>query len=87
MEQQELLDPLNEYHLWVLHYIFVTRINKTLKEFVRSWNHHPMCTTSHKSPSQLFTAGTILLQNSELPGLDFFLKLMKIMVLTLMILL
>ena len=74
MEQQELLDPLNEYHLWALHYVFLPRINKTLKEFVRSWNHHPMRTTNHKSPSQLFTAGTILLQNSELPGLDFFLE-------------
>ena len=74
MEQQELLDPLNEYHLWALHYVFLPRINKTLREFVRSWNHHPMRTTNHKSPSQLFTAGTILLQNSELPGLDFFLE-------------
>lgn len=74
MEQQGLLDPLNEHHLWALHFVFLPRINKTLGEFVRSWNHHPLRTTSHKSPNQLFTAGAILLQNSELPGLDFFLE-------------
>ena len=74
MEQQELLNPLNKYHLWALHFVFLPRINKTLREFTQSWNHHPMRTTNHKSPNQLFTAGAILLQNSDIPGLDFFLE-------------
>ena len=72
MEHHGLLDPLNEYHLWALHYVFVPRINHCLKEFVRSWNNHPIRTAGHKSPQQLFTAGSLLLQNSQLAALDFF---------------
>ena len=55
------------------HYIFfVPRINKSLNEFNQSWNNHPIHTTGHKSPNQLFSAGAILLQNSQIAGLDFF---------------
>ena len=72
MEHQGLLDPLNEYHLWALHFVFIPRINKSLNEFTQSWNNHPIRTTGHKSPNQLFIAGAILLQNSQMAGLDFF---------------
>jgi len=72
MEHQGLLDPLNEYHLWVLYFVFLPRINKSLNEFTRSWNNHPIRTAGHKSPNQLFGAGTILLQSSQMPGLEFF---------------
>ena len=32
MEDQSMLDPLNEYHIWALHYnyVFIPRINKSL---------------------------------------------------------
>ena len=53
-------------------YIFIPRINRSLKEFVNSWNNHPIRTAQHKSPQQLFTAGCLLLQNSQIPALDFF---------------
>ncbi len=72
LEHHDLLDPLNELHLWALHYVFVPRINHSLEEFVRSWNNHPIRTAGHKSPQQLFTAGCLLLQNSHIPALDFF---------------
>ena len=72
MEQNDLLDHLNEIHLWALHYVFIPRINKALQEFVRSWNNHSLRTAGHKSPQQLFTAGALLLQNSQLSALDFF---------------
>ena len=81
MEHHGLLNPLNEYHVWILHFAFVPRINKSLNEFTQSWNNHPICTTGHKSPNQLFSAGAILLQNSQIAGLDFFMKLISIMVL------
>ena len=32
----------------------------------------PYVQAGHKSPQQLFTAGCLLLQNSQLPALDFF---------------
>ena len=72
MEHHDILDKLNEYHLWALHYVFLPRINKALEEFVNSWNNHPIRTAGHKSPHQLFTAGALLLQNSQLAAMDFF---------------
>ena len=72
MEQSGILDPLNEHHLWALHYVYLPRISKTLHQFTQSWNHHPIRTACHKSPLQLFTAGALLLQNSQLEAFDFF---------------
>lgn len=71
MEHHVLLDPLNELHLWALQYVYIPRINRSLEEFTNSWNNHPIRTAQHKSPLQLFVAGAILLQNSDLEGLDF----------------
>ena len=72
MEHLGLLNPLDEYHLWALHFVFLPQINKSLNEFTHSWNNHPIRTTGHKSPYQLFVAGAILLQGSQIAGLDFF---------------
>ena len=36
MEQNDLLNPLDELHLWALHYVFIPRINQSLQEFVHS---------------------------------------------------
>ena len=72
MEQTGLLDPLNEEHLYALHYVFIPRVNRALSEFMRGWNYHPIRSANHKSPHQLFTAGALLLQHSGLAALDFF---------------
>ena len=72
MKHHDLLNPLDEHHLWALHYVYLPRISRSLNEFRNSWNNHPMRTTSHKSPIQLFTAGLLLLQNSQLSAMDFF---------------
>ena len=71
MEHHGILDHLNEYHLWALHYVFIPRINRACGEFVNSWNNHSIRTVGHKSPQQLFTAGA-LLQHSQLIALDLF---------------
>lgn len=72
LEQHGILDHLNEHHLWALHYVFLPRINQSLKEFVNSWNSHPIRTANHKSPQQLFIAGALVLQQSGLTAMDFF---------------
>lgn len=72
MEYNGLLDCLSEYHLFALHYVFLPRISRALKEFTNSWNNHPIRTVHHKSPLQLFTSGFLLLQNSHLHALDLF---------------
>jgi len=51
MEQNGLLDHLNEKHLWALHYVFIPRINKSIQEFVYSWNNYPLGSAGHKSPN------------------------------------
>lgn len=72
MEHHGLLDSMNEYHMWALHYVYLPRIARSLNEFTNSWNNHSIHTANHKSPLQLFTAGLLLLQNSQLSALDFF---------------
>ena len=65
----DMLDPLSERHLYALHYVFLPRINHSLSTFIEGWNHHPIRTAHHHSPHQIFTAGALLLQHSQL---DFF---------------
>ncbi|CAH3039554.1 unnamed protein product, partial [Pocillopora meandrina] len=56
LEDNELLDPLNELHLFALHYTFIPRINKCLQEFKSQWENHPLSSEGNLSPTQLYTA-------------------------------
>lgn len=71
MEEQGLLSPLDELQLWALHYVYLPRINRALTEFCHTWNNHSVRTANHKTPLQLYTAGCLLLNNSNLDALDF----------------
>lgn len=42
LEDNELRDPLNELHLFALHYTYIPRINKCLQEFKGQWENHPL---------------------------------------------
>ena len=53
MEAMGILDPVNEIDLFVLHCVYLPRINKSLKEFSRAWNLHPMRTERNWSPRQI----------------------------------
>ena len=57
MEDQGILDPINELHLFVLHYVFIPRINFHLSNWVEGWINHPLRTESNKTPLQLFIQG------------------------------
>ena len=72
LEECGLLDQLDERHLFALHYVYVPRINKALDEFRNAWNHHSIRTANNKSPYQLFAAGMLFLQNSQLTAMDYF---------------
>lgn len=67
-----MLNPINDAHLFALHYVYVPRINRSLKEFMAYWNHHGIRTQAGMSPHQLFVAGMLKLQNSGLTAMDFF---------------
>ena len=71
LEEQQLLDPLNEIHLFCLHYVFLPRINNALKTFREGWNCHQVRTASHLSPQQMFVQGSLQLHGSGLVSLDF----------------
>lgn len=57
MEDQFLLDPLDEVHLYALHFIYLPRINRSINEFTLEWNNHPMRTENCTTPFQIWIAG------------------------------
>ena len=71
LEDGGFLDPLNEFHLYALHLIYLPRINKTLQGFVEGWNNHKIRTAGYKTPNQLFVEGSLRLHRSGLTALDF----------------
>lgn len=58
LEGQGLLDPLNDVHLYALHFIYLPRINQSLRIFKEGWNCHKLQTVG-KSLQQLFTSSRI----------------------------
>ena len=72
LEQNELLNPITEEHLFALHYVFLPRINRALQQFLAAWNNHGLRTERGQTPNQLFIDGALRLRHSGLPALDFF---------------
>ncbi len=72
LEDYNLLDPLNDFHIFALHCVYVPQINKSLDCFVQGWNNHPKRTIKGHIPLQLFTTCMILLQQDEIPALDYY---------------
>ena len=57
LENSGLLDPLNEVHLFALHYIYQPRINRSIEEFILQWNHHGLSSERCQTPLQLMLEG------------------------------
>ena len=66
LESCQLFDPLNDIHMYALHFIYLPRINKSLQEFVNQWNSQPILTERNLSPMQLYTACILENLNSGL---------------------
>lgn len=71
LEDRDLLDPLNDVHLFALHYVYLSRINKSLQGFVEGWNNHKVRTAGYMTPNQMFVEGSLRLHRSGLTALDF----------------
>lgn len=54
LEQMGALNCENVADIFALHFIFVPRINHSLKLFQNAWNSHPLSTENNKSPLQLY---------------------------------
>ena len=74
IEECGQLDPLNETHLFARHLVFKDKINNSLNEFVKQWQHHPLSSEHNFSPLHLFTKGVLENLNSNYSGIDSFLR-------------
>lgn len=57
MEQEDILNPNDEVHLFISHRIFLPRINRALSEMESNWSHHPLSSANNRSPRQLWHLG------------------------------
>ncbi len=71
LECHGLLDPLNEIHVYALHFVYLPRIRKGIRMFTEAWNNHGIRTCHHTSPRQMFVSGCLRLRYSGLIALDF----------------
>ena len=72
LEDLHLLDPLDDTHLFALHYVYKPRINQSLDTFCKAWNNHPLRTSNNKSPIQLYTVGMITIRKNGIAALDYY---------------
>lgn len=51
------LDADNIHHLWLLHYLFLTELNREIDVFVETWNNHLMNLPGQRTrtPLDMFT--------------------------------
>ena len=61
-----LLDCENATHKYILHYVFLPRINYVLSSFVSSWNNHPLRTERNWSPLKIWTNGMMDRRNHHI---------------------
>ena len=69
LQYHGLPNPIDDAHIFALHYIYLAHINKALVEFKDVWNSHKVRT---EPPTQLFTSGPLGLSESGQSALDFF---------------
>lgn len=72
LEDEDKLLPTNHQRIYALHYVYLPRINQTLKHFCDGWNNHGIRTERNKSPCQLYTEGILQLRHSGHSEVDFF---------------
>lgn len=58
MEDEGVLDPLDERHIFALHYVFMSNINYKLDVWKDAWASHRIRTVN-SSPQRLFMAGAV----------------------------
>ena len=64
MEAMGALDLDDEVDLFVLHCVYLARINKSLSDFTTAWNLHPLRTERNWSPKQIMI--NCLIQQAEI---------------------
>lgn len=65
IQNQGLLNPMNEIHLYALHHVYLHQINMSLTQFRKGWNSHGIRTEHCQSPQLIFTGGALQLRIDE----------------------
>ncbi|XP_077862620.1 uncharacterized protein LOC144344620 [Saccoglossus kowalevskii] len=65
LEDLGLLDPVNELHIFCLHYVYHVRTNHTLDIFTQGWNAHKIRMAANLIPDQLWVSGLLAISNSD----------------------
>ena len=68
LEEERKLDHLNEVDIYILHYIFVSKINEALTSFAQAWNNHTVSTENNQTPNQMFILGMLSNLQGESSG-------------------
>ena len=75
MEAVGVLDPDNDTDLFVLHCVYLPRINRSLDEFARAWNLHPIRTERNWSPRKIMINSLIreadISASTDIPSHDY----------------
>ena len=59
MEMNGILDSTSELDIFALHYIYTTRIERSIMEFVQQWNFYGLRTMGGRSPLAICNEGII----------------------------
>ena len=58
-------------HIYVLHYVFIPRVNCALAVFKDGWKNYGIRTANNLSSNQLFVADVLKVHQSSLTALNF----------------
>lgn len=59
MENEDILDSLCDLNLFCLHYIYLPRVQRAVREFRSQWNNHGLSTQGSQTPLQLWHRGVV----------------------------
>ncbi|XP_033981885.1 uncharacterized protein LOC117478996 [Trematomus bernacchii] len=59
LEDEGHLDPSNSTHLFCCHYVFLPRLQHSLKVFRDGWDNHPLRTEQNMTPNQMWAMGEL----------------------------
>lgn len=69
MEANRILDPGSDRDIYVLHYVFLPRVQRFLDRFVQRFNFHSISTEHNRTPRQLWASGCLRNFNSPDAGI------------------
>ena len=64
LEEHGILNPNDDIDIYALHYVCITRVNRSLSAFKEGWNNYGLRTEHGQTPHQLSVAGTLHLHQS-----------------------